>query len=36
MDARAITDAELVGGARRSTMGELAERTLAADRVLVF
>jgi uncharacterized protein involved in oxidation of intracellular sulfur len=36
MDARAITDAELVGGARRSTMDELAERTLAADRVLVF
>lgn len=36
MDARGITDAELVEGARRSTMDELAERTLAADRVLVF
>jgi uncharacterized protein involved in oxidation of intracellular sulfur len=36
MHARAITDAELVEGARRSTMDELAERTLAADRVLVF
>lgn len=36
MDARGITDAELVEGARRSTMDELAERTLAAERVLVF
>ena len=36
MDARGIGDAELVEGARRSTLDELAERTLAADRVLVF
>jgi uncharacterized protein involved in oxidation of intracellular sulfur len=36
MDARGIADAELVEGVRRSTMDELAERTLAADRVLVF
>jgi len=36
MDARGLTDAELVAGARRSTLDELAERTLAADRVLVF
>ena len=36
MDARAIGDEELVQGARRSTMDELAERTLAADRVMVF
>jgi uncharacterized protein involved in oxidation of intracellular sulfur len=36
MDARGMTDAELVEGARRSTMEELAEATLAADRVLVF
>jgi uncharacterized protein involved in oxidation of intracellular sulfur len=36
MDARGIGDAELVEGARRSTMDELAERTLAADQVLVF
>jgi len=36
MDARGITDAELVEGARRSNMDELAQRTLAAERVLVF
>ena len=36
MDARGITEAELVDGARRSTMAELAEWTLAADKVLVF
>ena len=36
MDARGLTDAELVEGAQRSTLAELAERTLAADQVLVF
>jgi uncharacterized protein involved in oxidation of intracellular sulfur len=36
MDARGLTDAEVVEGARRSTMDELADRTLAADRILVF
>jgi uncharacterized protein involved in oxidation of intracellular sulfur len=36
MDARGLTDAEIVEGARRSTMDELAEATLAAERVLVF
>lgn len=36
LDARGLRDEELVTGARRSTMDELAERTLAADRVLVF
>ena len=36
MDARGINEAELVEGARRSTLDELAERTLAAERVLVF
>lgn len=36
MDARGLGDEELVEGARRSTMDELAARTLAADRVLVF
>jgi uncharacterized protein involved in oxidation of intracellular sulfur len=36
MDARGIGDDELVEGARRSTMDELAERTLAAERVVVF
>jgi len=36
MDARGLTDDELAEGSRRSTMDELAERTLAADQVLVF
>jgi uncharacterized protein involved in oxidation of intracellular sulfur len=36
MDARGLTDAEIVEGARRSTLDELADRTLAADRILVF
>ncbi len=36
MDARGITDTDAIDGAQRSTMKELAERTLAADKVLVF
>jgi uncharacterized protein involved in oxidation of intracellular sulfur len=36
MDARGLTDAELGEGAQRSTLAGLAERTLAADQVLVF
>jgi len=36
MDARGLTDNELVEGAQRSTMDELAARTIAAERVLVF
>jgi uncharacterized protein involved in oxidation of intracellular sulfur len=36
MDARGVTDEELVDGARRSTMAELAEWTVSADRVLVW
>jgi len=36
MDARGITPAELVDGAKRSTLGELAEWTAAASKVLVF
>jgi len=36
MDARGLTDAETMAGARRSTMDELAAATVAADRVLVF
>jgi uncharacterized protein involved in oxidation of intracellular sulfur len=36
MDARGLTDEELVEGAKRSTMDELAARTIAADRVLAF
>lgn len=36
MDARAIAEAEMMDGARRSTMDELAAATLEADKVLVF
>jgi len=36
LDARGLRDDELAEGARRSTMDELAEWTLDADRVLVF
>lgn len=36
MDARGITDAELSEGCGRSTMEELTDWTVAADRVLVF
>src|SRR5665647_678017 len=36
MDARGMNDAELIDGARRSTMDELATATLDADKVLVF
>jgi uncharacterized protein involved in oxidation of intracellular sulfur len=36
MDARGLQEANLVEGARRSSMEELARRTLAADKVLVF
>lgn len=36
MDARGFTDDDIVPGAQRSTIQELAERTLAADKVLVF
>ena len=36
MDARGITEPELMEGARRSTMDELAAQTVAADKVLVF
>ncbi|MFP4537667.1 MAG: DsrE/DsrF/TusD sulfur relay family protein [Dichotomicrobium sp.] len=36
MDARGIGEEELLDGARRSTMEELAEVTATADRVLVF
>lgn len=36
MDARGITDAELVEGARRSTLAEWAEWTQWADKTLVF
>lgn len=36
LDARGITEEELVDGSRRSTMDELAEATEEADKVLVF
>ena len=36
MDARGIGDAELLEGARRSTMDELANTTAEADKVLIF
>jgi uncharacterized protein involved in oxidation of intracellular sulfur len=36
MDARGVTEGMLVEGARRSTMEALTDRTLAADKVLVF
>jgi uncharacterized protein involved in oxidation of intracellular sulfur len=36
MDARGIDDAELVDGARRSTLDELTEWTVAADKVIAF
>jgi uncharacterized protein involved in oxidation of intracellular sulfur len=36
MEARGLEDADLVQGSRRSTLEELADWTLWADRVLVF
>jgi uncharacterized protein involved in oxidation of intracellular sulfur len=36
MDARGIAPGELAQGTKRSTLDELAEWTLGADRVLVF
>ncbi|MGD9979468.1 MAG: DsrE/DsrF/TusD sulfur relay family protein [Hyphomonadaceae bacterium] len=36
VDARGIGDVEIVAGAKRSTMDELAQETLSADKVLVF
>lgn len=36
MDARGITDDELAEGCHRSTMDELTEWTMQAERVLVF
>lgn len=36
MDARGLSDGELLAGARRSSMDELARHTLAAGKVLVF
>jgi uncharacterized protein involved in oxidation of intracellular sulfur len=36
MDARGIQESMLMEGSRRSTMEELADNTLSADKVLVF
>ena len=36
LDARGISEAEIMQGASRSTMDELAAATIAADKVLVF
>lgn len=36
MDARGMTEADLMEGAQRSTMDALAEATAAAEKVLVF
>lgn len=36
MDARGLADGEIVEGARRSTLAELAAWTIEADKVLVF
>jgi uncharacterized protein involved in oxidation of intracellular sulfur len=36
MDARGVPESDLIEGARRSTMDELAEVTLDAGKVLVF
>jgi uncharacterized protein involved in oxidation of intracellular sulfur len=36
MDARGMVADEVMSGARRSSMGELTERTAEADKVLVF
>ncbi|WP_209428506.1 DsrE family protein [Pararhodobacter sp. SW119] len=36
MDARGLTESDMIEGASRSTMDELAQATLAADKVLVF
>jgi uncharacterized protein involved in oxidation of intracellular sulfur len=36
MDARGISEAELMQGARRSSMDELANTTAEADKILIF
>ncbi len=36
MDARGLQDSEIIEGARRSTLAQLADWTVEADKVLVF
>ena len=35
-EARGLTEADLMEGVRKTTLGELAQLTLEADRVLVY
>jgi uncharacterized protein involved in oxidation of intracellular sulfur len=36
MDARGLSESDIIEGARRSTMDELALATVEADKVMVF
>lgn len=36
MDARGLTESDFIEGARRSSMDELVDATLAADKIFVF
>lgn len=36
MDSRGLTEADVIEGATRSSMDELAQATLAAEKVMVF
>ncbi len=36
MDARGVKDAEIAEGARRSTLDELTQLSVMADKVIVF
>lgn len=36
MDARGMTESDMLNGAKRSTLSELAEWTVTADKVLIF
>jgi uncharacterized protein involved in oxidation of intracellular sulfur len=36
MDARGMTETDMIEGARRSTLAQLADWTVEADKVLVF
>jgi uncharacterized protein involved in oxidation of intracellular sulfur len=36
MDARGVAETDMLEGARRSTMDELADATLTSDKILIF
>jgi len=36
MDARGVTESEIIEGAKRSTLAQLADWTVEADKVLIF